>query len=491
MRRGLALFLGVLMGYPGASDLAGSEVEAASPSAKVYILPIRDDIMSPMVYLVRRGVKEAMEAKADLLLIDMETDGGRVDSTEEIMEIINRFPGQTATYVNRKAFSAGAFISVATQKIFMAPQSVIGAAAPIMLTPGGTGVEEMPNTMEVKITSALSALVRTRAEKNGHEVEVIMAMIDKSRGLSRVRFYTDANGQRSSYTTNLCEKGQILTLTDVQAAAEYGDPPKPLLSAGTKQSLDEVLAALGFTGAAKHQIRPTNMEKIASWLTAIGPFLLIIGVLGLYIEFKTPGFGLPGVIGLIAMGLYFLGGYLAGFSGAEWVLVFFVGLALVVVEMFVTPGTIFIGVAGAALMLIAVVMALIDIYPNPGPGPGLPSFPNLGQQLQMRATDLLITIAGAALGIWAVSRILPKTPIYRALVSQSASGVMTESALSEQQTSRQGMEGITVSNLRPGGKAQFGDQIIDVVSQGDLIPKGTRVRIIGARGSDALVEEAK
>jgi membrane-bound serine protease (ClpP class) len=491
MKTRLAFLLSALASYTAVLPLGASQTEVRSASQKVYILPVRDDIMSPMVYLVRRGVKEAMEAKADLLLIDMDTNGGKVSSTEEIMEILGRFPEQTATYVNRKAFSAGSFIAVATRKIFMAPQSVIGAAAPILLTPGGTGVEEMPNTMEVKITSALSAMIRTSAEKNGHDPDVVMAMIDKSRELKKVKMVRGEDGKMTAVTTNLSERGQILTLTDVEAAQEYGDPPKPLLSAGTKQNIDAVLDALGFAHAERHEIRPTNMEKLASWLTAISPILLIIGVLGLYIEFKTPGFGLPGVIGLIAMALYFLGGYLAGFSGAEWVLVFFVGLALVVVELFVTPGTIFIGVAGAALMLIAVVMALMDIYPNPGPGPGLPTFPNLGEQLQMRATDLLIAIVGTAIGIWIVSRILPKTPIYRTLVSQSASGVLTESVLSEQQTARQGMEGIALSNLRPGGKAQFGDQIIDVISQGDLVPKGTRVRIIGARGSDALVEEMK
>ena len=101
---------------------------------KVYILPIRDDIMPPLVYLVRRGVKEAMEAKADLLVLDMETNGGRVDTTREIIGILNEFKGETATYVNKDAFSAGAFIAVATKKIFMAPESVIGAAAPIIMS---------------------------------------------------------------------------------------------------------------------------------------------------------------------------------------------------------------------------------------------------------------------------------------------------------------------------------------------------------------------
>src|SRR5688572_7623943 len=117
---------------------------------KVYILPIRDNIMPPLVYLVRRGVKEAMEANADLLVLDMETNGGRVDTTREIIGILNEFKGDTVTYVNKDAFSAGAFIAVATRKIYMAPESVIGAAAPIMVAPGGGGAEAIPDTLEKK-----------------------------------------------------------------------------------------------------------------------------------------------------------------------------------------------------------------------------------------------------------------------------------------------------------------------------------------------------
>src|SRR5437773_8200121 len=199
-------------------DLRGNET-AGSGQRRVYVLPIRDDIMPPMVYLVRRGVKEAMEAKADLLIIDMDTNGGRVDATEEIMEIINKFKGKTVTYVNRKAFSAGAFIAVATQKIFMAPQSVIGAAAPMLMIPGG-GPTEIPQTVEAKMTSGVRALVRANAEKNGYNVDVVEAMIDKTKRL-------EIDGEV------LNEKGQILTLTNVQAEKKYGQPPMPLLSSGT------------------------------------------------------------------------------------------------------------------------------------------------------------------------------------------------------------------------------------------------------------------
>jgi membrane-bound serine protease (ClpP class) len=473
MRVCLALVLTLLAAHAAAPE----RVERSGASKKVYVLPIRENIERPILYLVRRGVKEAMAARADLLVIDMDTNGGYVNVTEELIESLNQFKGQTATFVNRKAFSAGAFISVATQKIYMAPQSVIGAAAPIIMVPGG-GPEKVPDTWEVKMTSALSALVRTSAEKNGYNKAVVEKMIDKSKELK-------IDGEV------LNEKGQILTLTNLEAEKPYGDPPKPLLSSGTVENLDELLQKLGFANAERHDIKPTGAELLGTWLNAIAPLLLIIGIAGIYIEFKTPGFGLPGVIGLTAFALYFLGGYVAGLSGVEWVAVFLLGLALVIVEMFVFPGTVVVGMIGAALMLASIIMALVDLYPSPAPGPapGLPGLPNIAVRgLERPLWTLLVATLGSAAAVWLLNRFFPKTPVYRAIVSQSASGVNTEALVEKQKIARQGQVGVTVSTLRPGGKAQFGEQLLDVVSQGDLVPKGTKVRIIGSRGTDALVE---
>jgi membrane-bound ClpP family serine protease len=141
-------------------------------------------------------------------------------------------------------------------------------------------------------------------------------------------------------------------------------------------------------------------------------------------------------------------------------------------------------------MLVSIVMALMDVYPNPAPGPGpsWPMIPELGVQIGERAMHLSITLLIGMAAIYALSRILPRTSVYRTLVSQSASGVTSSAQLVEQQSSRLGQEGIALSPLRPGGKAQFGDAVLDVVSQGDLVEAGARVRIIGSRGSDALVD---
>ena len=130
----------------------------------------------------------------------------------------------------------------------------------------------------------------------------------------------------------LNEKGQILTLTNVEEEKEYGTPPKALLSSGTAESLEALVAKVGFAEAIRIRVEPTGVEKLGTWINSISPLLLIIGAIGLYIEFKTPGFGLPGILGLTSFAIYFLGGYVAGLSGVVCVAVFVIGLVLFIVR---------------------------------------------------------------------------------------------------------------------------------------------------------------
>jgi membrane-bound serine protease (ClpP class) len=441
----------------------------AETGKAVYVIPVRDQIATPVVYVVRRGIKQAMEAKADAIILDMDTNGGALTATTEIVEAIEKFKGLTATYVNRNAFSAGAFIAVATQKIYMAPQSVIGAAAPIMMGPTG-GVEGMPDTVERKMTSGVSALVRTSAEKNGHNIEVIEGMINKNK---EVKVDDEV----------INEKGEILTLTNLQAEKKYGPDQKPLLSLGTVESIDALIAELGFAGAKVVRVDPTGAERVASWLTTIGPLLLLVGIVGTYIEMKTPGFGIPGIVGVVSFILYFAGGYIAGLSGLEWTVVFVIGLALFLLEIFVFPGTLFIGLIGGAMMLAALVMAMVDFYP------GMPAVPSFAA-LQTSLLNVLLAAAVAMVLILLLSRYILKVPMFHRLVAIGASGSGSDLKVAQQQKSRLGEIGTTISPLRPGGKAQFGETILDVISQGEMIPRSTKVRVIGFSGSDAIVEPA-
>ena len=469
----------------------------AAAQKKVYVVPVRDDIMPPILYVIRRGVKEAMAAGADCLILDMETNGGRVDITEEIFDIIGKFsdrqradhlpPYQTVTYVNKDAYSAGAFIAVATQKIYMAPESVIGAAAPIMMSPTG-GVSEMPSTMEVKMNSAIRAKIRAQAYKNGYAIDVVEAMVDKTKKLER-------DGEV------ICEVGDILTLTNREAEKEYGEAKMRLLSSGTVESIDELIIELFPAGAQRVDVAPLGVEELGTWINAISPLLLLIGIIGLYIEFKTPGFGMFGAIGIAALAVYFFGGYVSGLAGIEWVGIFVLGVVLVAVELFWLPGTLVIGMVGVVCMLVALVMGMTDIYPDMPwfrtgeGGEGVPQvegidFHDLGKAFSKPIRDLTIAFLLSIPVIWALAKYLPQTALFAAFTSSAASGVESVAAVAAAVDSRLGQVGEATTPLHTGGKAMFGDDMCTVVTQGEMIDAGTQVKVIGHRGSDLLVIEA-
>lgn len=463
----LSLLLSALTSAAVAGEAGEGTGRSASPG-KAYVIPIQEDINPPLVYIIRRGVKEAMEAGATAIVLDMNTHGGRLDVTEEIIGILSRFKGRTITFVNDKAFSAGAFIAVATQEIYMAEEAVIGAATPIMLVPGG-GPVELPESVEAKMTSGVKALIRAKAEKNGHNVDVIEAMIDRQKELT-------IDGK----TIN--PKGQILTLTSSEAAQKYGDPPRPLLSAGTFPDRDSLLKHLGYDALTSVEVKPTGVERIAFWLNTISPVLLALGLIGIYMEFKTPGFGVPGIIAIVSLSLYFLGGYIAGLSGIEWIAVFAIGVILIVLEIIFFPGTLALGLTGALLVLVSLVMGATDLYPG---APTLPGLPELRLPFRNLAFAAVITV----LGIWALGSMLPRTPAYRMLVSEGTSGGLSDTERDRTQTAQLNWVGVATSALLPGGKARFEGQILDVVSQGEMIPKGARVRIIGHTTGQAIVEQ--
>jgi membrane-bound serine protease (ClpP class) len=473
----LMLTLGFLLQIWGLGAAPASETRQSPPSAigarKVYVIPVREEIGTALVFLIRRGVKQAIEDKAELLVLDMETNGGRVDKTEEIIQILNQFQGRTMTYVNRKAFSAGAFISFATQQIYMAPEAVIGAAAPIMVGAGG-GAEKVSEAAEAKMISATAALVRASAEKNGHNVDVAEAMIRRTKELV-------IEGEV------LNRPGELLTLTSRGAEKRYGASSKPLLSSGTYPSLADLLIGTGYGSAERVVVEPTGWEQVGSFLSSqmVSSLLLAIGVIGVYLEFKAPGFGLPGIVGGSAFALYFLGGYLAGLSGAGWVVVFFLGLALLVVEFFFFPGTLVVGLVGAGLMVLAVVMAMVDAYPRPD---GLlPVFPQ-GDVLLRPLNTLLLSTLVTVVGVLALARFLPQTALYRAAGSPVGSGMQTEELLAQRRAQLLGREGVTLTALRPGGKVLLGDDLCDALSRGEMIDKGERIKVVGFSGVEVTVE---
>ncbi len=331
------------------AEAAGAAEKTAMPARRqqVVVIPVRDQIAKPVLYILRRGLKEAIEQKADVVVLDMKTPGGALDVTFEIMEALAKFPGETITFVNTEAISAGAFISAVTDEIYFTPDGVIGAAAPV--TSSGQDVDK---TMKLKVVSYLKARVRAISEDKAYRGQVISAMIDED--------YELKIGD-----TVIKAKGELLSLTATEASKTYGDPAQPLLAAGVAKDLDALLTAkFGHDGYVVKKLEVTWSERLAVLLNAIAPVLLGLGLLALFIEFKTPGFGIFGIAGIVFLAVVFLSNFVAGFSGHEPMLVFAIGLTLLAVEIFFFPGVVFMALAGLVLMLGSLVWAMADLWPN-------------------------------------------------------------------------------------------------------------------------------
>lgn len=424
----------------------------------IYVIPVREQIGSAVHYIIRRGLKEAIEQKADAVILDMKTPGGALDATLEIMESLAKFPGTTITYINNEAMSAGAFISAATQEIWFAPSGIIGAAAPVSM--GGQDVEA---TMRQKIVSYLKARIRAESEGKGYRGEVVSAMIDAD--------YVLKVGDKV-----IKDKGELLSLTAAEAAKTYGEPPQALLSAGTAKDLDElIMKRFGPVKPKVTSLQVTWSESLAVWLNAISSLLLGVGLLALYIEFKTPGFGVFGIVGIVCLAIVFLGSYVAGLSGHEPMLVFGLGLVLVAIEFFVFPGAIVFALTGLALMLGSLVWSMADIWPNE-PISVAWSGDALVAPLANLGLGILIAI-GLAL---ALARFIPRGWFFEQLAVSGESVGAAQSAgipaaVAPAVSSLVGRKGVAATGLYPSGQVEIDGQRFEARLDVGSAPAGTRV----------------
>ncbi|SDU04046.1 membrane-bound serine protease (ClpP class) [Verrucomicrobium sp. GAS474] len=447
---------------------------AAAPL--VYVIPIEDEIEPSLSALVRRGVREAVRLQADYLLLRIDTPGGRTDAMEEIVRAVESFPNQenTASYIDKKAASAGAFIASSTRRIYMAPGSVIGAATPVMIGSGGSP-EKLPESYEKKLISFFDATGRATAERHGHNPEVFAAMVNSERGLV-------VDG------ATLVPKGRIVTLTNLEAERRYGTPPRNLLSEGTVPTLGELARKLAGPDVRIETLKPTGFETLARFLVRIAPLLLTLGMILGYLEFKAPGTWFFGIAAGLCFLLFFLGSYVAGLSGYEPLILFLLGLVLIAVEIFFLPGFIVPVATGLLLLLLAFVWAMAG--QTAGPGQGFPSLHDLrGALLRLAFATIM---AGAAVAL--LTRYVLKSGIATRTLEAATGHGPALPAGSYVALVRVGDTGRTATALRPSGAALFqqedGPHRIDVVSDGGFLPEGARVRVTRIEGIRVVVQPA-
>ncbi len=430
------------------------------------VVELSGEISPPLHLFLRRAIKAAESAGAGAIVIEMNTYGGRLDSAGDISGALNRTTIPTYTFINTNAGSAGALIALATRHIYMSPVSAIGAAAPVL----STGAD-LPATEKEKTLSYWSALVRSSATRNGHNPDIGEAFMDKEKEVKI--------GERVVHA-----KGTLLTLSAQEATEQING--KPLLADGVADTVADLAKKAGLKGNLV-ALDQSGFERLAFWITALAPLLLLLGIICAYLEFKMPGVSMPGIIAAICFALFFAGHYLAGLAGWEVVALFVLGVVFVVVEiLFFAHSTIVFGVIGGFLILGSLLWAMIDRYP------GETFFPT-GDMLAVPLRNLFFSLVAATVVIMVLARYLPKTSLYRrfALMTTNPPGPSLAGIPREFATALDvapGMEGTAETTLRPSGKGRFADHVIDVVTGGEFISAETPISVVQKDGMRVVVK---
>jgi membrane-bound serine protease (ClpP class) len=460
------LFRLVLLLCGLAALAAPSQARDVVGKGDTVVIALDGEISPPMHLFLRRAVKAAENAGAGAIVIEMNTYGGRLDSASDIVGVLNRTTLPTYTFINPNAGSAGSLIALATRHIYMSPVSAIGAAAPVL-----AGGADLPATEKEKTLSYWSALVRNSATRNGHNPDIGEAFMDKEKEVKI--------GDRVVHA-----KGTLLTLNAQEATQSING--KPLLADGIADSIADLAKKAGLKGNVV-ALNPSGFERLAFWITALAPLLLLLGIICAYLEFKMPGVSMPGIIAAICFALFFAGHYLAGLAGWEVAALFVVGVVFVLVEiLFFAHSTIVFGVVGVFLMLASLLWAMIDRYP------GETFFPT-GDMLAIPLRNLFLTLLGATIVILVLARYLPQTSLYRrfALMTTNPPGPSLAGAPREFATALDvapGMQGTAQTTLRPSGKARFADHVVDVVTDGEFIAAETPITVTQKDGMRVVVK---
>lgn len=406
----------------------------------VYVVPIKDTVENGLNEFLERAISTAEDDDAKAIIFEIDTPGGAVDAAAKIGKRISETSIKTVSYINQDAISAGAFIALNTDEIYMQEGSRIGAAGVI----DGQG-----NTADEKAQSYWISAMRGAAEKQGRDPIYAMAMADKS--ISLPKYGAPA--------------GKFLTLTSAQSL-EVG------YSEGTVHNLPEILKKLNLEHAEVKKVEEGFADKVARFVTNpyVVPILLSIGSIGLIVELYSPGLGLAGFAGVSSLLLFFYGHLVAGLTGYESIILFVLGLGLIILEFFMAGG-----IAGS-LGGIAIIASL---------------FLASGNIVHMGISILIAIIASILAAIIMVKVLGRKMKFFKKMILTDSTSTESGYVSNKTRVDLVGKVGITITALRPAGTVELEDERIDVVSEGSFIEKGKHVKIIKAEGSKIVVRDIK
>lgn len=445
--------------------------DEGSYAGKLVVLKVGEDTLATgeaSFDFMERTIKKAELDGAKAVIFDMDTPGGFAWHTESlVLNTLQNVSLPTYTFVNSRAESAGAIIAVGTDHIYMRPAATIGSA----LVVSGMG-QDLAESMEDKVTQMIIGTVRNVAELKGHNPDVAEAFVTREK---EVRI----GG------TVIHEAGNVLNLNTVRATEIIGG--RPVLAKGVAHDLADLIAQEKLEGEVV-EATPLGMEAFAHWVQKLSFVLIIIGLAGAYLEMNSPGFGFPGLVSVCAFSLFFFGNYMAGnLAGYELAVLFALGLLLIAVEVFLFPGTIIAGLAGAVLVIATLGLAMVDRIDLEWKWSGLPSTEGWAGIFRGSLYSLALGMAGALAAILLGMRFLPGTKMGSRLVLAEVVPTGASLAAAEKVSEFVGLTGEATTDLRPSGKGIFGGRLFDIISDGEFIAKGRPLRIVKHEGSRIVV----
>jgi len=441
-----------------------------SYAGKVIVMEVGwDDLIAKARFqFMERVLTKARQEKPVALIVEMDTPGGYALETSRILRPFQDLSFPTFTFVNTHAESAGSLIALATDHIYMYPSSTIGSA----LVVTGLG-EDLPGNLSKKVEAMTRAEVRNIALAKGHNPDVAEAFVT-----TETELIIDG--------VVICQKGKVLNLNAVEATRIFHG--KPLLAKGMARSVEDILQQEGLKGEIV-RVQPSALEAFAQWVQLGSAILIAIGLAGAYTELNAPGFGLPGIVSVVAFSLFFFGNYVAGnMAGYETAVVFVVGLALVIVDIFLFPGTFVAGIAGLVLMVGALGVSMVDRHDFDDFSAGGPGSPGLIPLIGLPAFSLSMGLILTLVLIGILMRFLPGFKPFRWLVLQASVPQGTSVPTSDLTAdSLAHALGEAITDLRPTGKARIAGEIHDVTTAGEFVERGTRVQVIRVFGDRIMV----
>lgn len=427
----------------------GGWVGAQSSNARpvVYVAQVEGMIDLGLAPYIERVLQEAQDNNAAAVVLQINTFGGRVDAAVQIRDALLKSPIKSIAFIDTRAISAGALISLATNAIVMAPGGTIGAATPVQ----SSGTETKPTSE--KTVSYVRKEFSATAESRGRDTQVAEAMVDADVSIPGVT-----------------ARGKLLTLT-TEEALELG------IADFEASTLRAALDQLGLKEAAINDTGTNWAEEVVRFLTnpIVSSLLVSVAMIGIIVEVRTPGFGIPGALGLSSLGLFLWGHWLVNLAGWEELLLATAGIVLLLIEAFVIPGFGVAGVLGILALLAGLTMSTI------GEGASI-------EGLIGAASRLGVSLVIAIVASLAILRYLPKTRAGRHLVL--ATGLRAESGFTSEPLEEHdlvGKVGTAMSTLRPAGIADIEGRRVDVVSDGEFIEPGESIRVDHVDGNRVVV----